>query len=182
MREKRGPIRETHAYVLDVKSRARSTIHRSREGMIVTALGEQRFVLLEMLARPGSVFEVGERIEVDGQIQAVLGRLDHSRISDSAAREVPRAIQQIVECGESRFAAYVNTAGLVTTQAHAIGMLPGVGKSLLNAILEERRKRPFDSYADIETRTGWRSPAENLVQRIRDEMEGRTGIRLFVRG
>lgn len=182
MREKRGPVRETHAYVLDVKSRGRSTIYRSREGMMVTALGEQRFVLLEMLAKSGSVFEAGERIAVDGRIQAVLGRLDYSRISDSAAREVPRAIQQIVECGESRFVAYVNAAGLVTTQAHAIGMLPGVGKSLLNTILEERRRCPFESYADIETRTGWRFPAENLVQRIRDEMEGRTGMRLFVRG
>ena len=181
MREKRGAVRETHAYVLDVKSRGRSVLYRSREGMIVTALGEQRFVLLEMLARSGSVFEAGERIEVDGRIQAVLGRLEYSRISDSAVREVPRAIQQIVEECESRFVEYMNTAGLVTTQAHAIGMLPGVGKSLLSVILEERRKHPFESYADIEARTGWRSPVENLVQRIRDEMEGQTGIRLFAR-
>jgi putative nucleotide binding protein len=175
-------IHETHAYVLDVKSRARSVLFRSREGTIITALGERRFVLLEMLAKTGGIFEAGERVDVDERIQAVLGRLDYSRISIAAAQEVPRAIEGIVTSSESRFVGYLNTAGLVNTQAHSIGMLPGVGKALLKVILSEREARPFTSYADVEERTGWRDPAENLVQRIRDEMEGRTGTRLFVRG
>lgn len=175
-------IRETHARVLDVKTRARSVLFRSREGTIITALGERRFVLLEMLAKAGGRFEVGERVDVDGRIQAVLGRLDPSRMSTAATQEVPRAIQGIVTSCESRFVGYLNTAGLVNTQAHSIGMLPGVGRALLKVILKEREARPFESYADVEERTGWRDPAENLVQRIRDEMEGRTGTRLFVRG
>ena len=174
--------RETHAYVLDVKSRARSVLFRSREGTIITALGEKRFVLLEMLAKAGERFEVGERVDVDGRMQAVLGRLDYTRISTTATQEVPRAIEGVVESCESRFVKYLNTAGLVNTQVHSIGMLPGVGRALLKVILSEREARPFTGYADIEERTGWRDPAENLVQRIRDEMEGRTGTRLFVRG
>lgn len=168
--------------MLDVKSRARSALYRSREGTIVTALGEKRFILLEMLAKPKTQFESGERIEVDERIQAVLGKLDYSMIPETAIQEIPRTIHSIVESCEARFIKYLNVAGLVTAQVHSIGMLPGVGKAILKAILSEREAHPFTSYADIESRTGWRNPTENLVQRIRDEIEGRTGTRLFVRG
>lgn len=182
MRRRRGSIRETHVYVLDFKSRARSVLHRSREGTIVTALGEKRFILLEMLANPGERFDAGERIEVDARIQAVMGRLGRTRISSRANQELPRAIQSIVTGCEDRFIKFLNMAGLVTAQVHSLSMLPGVGKALLRTILKERQKRPFENYADVEARTGWRDPAENLMQRIHDEMEGRAGARLFVRG
>ena len=182
MRTRRGPIRETHAYVLDFKSRARSVLRRSQEGIIVTALGEKRFILLEMLANPKEHFEIGERIDVEGRIQAVLGRLDYDNISNQASQEVPGAIQNIVSGCEERFVKFLNVAGLVTARAHSLSMLPGVGKALLKTMLKERQARPFQSYADIEERTGWRDPAENLALRIRSEMDGQTGTRLFVRG
>ena len=40
---------EEYAYVLDYKSRGKSTTVRGRTGVIVTALGEERLTLLEIL-------------------------------------------------------------------------------------------------------------------------------------
>lgn len=181
LRSRRETNQETHAYALDVKSRARSTLYRSREGTVITALGEKWFILLEMIANPKENIDIGQRVDVETQMQAVMGRLDYSRISNRASQEIPGAIQNIVTECEDRFVKFLNMAGLISAQVHALSMLPGIGKALLRTMLKERQAQPFRNYSDVEERTGWRDPAENLVQRIRDEIEGRTGARLFVR-
>ncbi|MEE8255396.1 MAG: DUF655 domain-containing protein, partial [Nitrosopumilaceae archaeon] len=50
---------EQHAYVLDFVDRGKSTTVRGREGIIVTAIGEDRLTILEILGVPDSSFEVG---------------------------------------------------------------------------------------------------------------------------
>ena len=179
------PLHESSAYVLDVRMRSRSTLFRGREGTIITAIGDRRFTLLELLGSPGERFQVGERLDIsrDGRdrVTAVLGKLEHSRISATAAEEMRRVVAGVVESDEARFVEYVNRAGLVTAQVHALSMLPGVGKAVMKAILEQRATREFASYQDIESRTGWRDPSENICRRIQDELEGRTGTCLFVR-
>lgn len=178
-------LHETHAHVLDVRTRSRSTLFRGREGTIITALGDRRFTLLELLGTPGERFQVGERLDIsrDGRdrVTAVLGKLEYSRISAAATEELRRVVAGVVESGEARFVEYVNRAGLVTAQVHALSMLPGVGRAAMKAILEQRATREFTSYQDVESRTGWRDPAENICRRIQDELEGRTGTCLFVR-
>ena len=53
---------EEYAYVLDFTTRGRSKTVRGREGVIVTALGEERLTLLEVLGSDESEFEIGEKI------------------------------------------------------------------------------------------------------------------------
>ena len=53
---------EEYAYVLDFNSRGRSTTVRGREGIILTAIGEERLTLLEILGVENSTFEIGEKI------------------------------------------------------------------------------------------------------------------------
>ena len=69
---------EEHAYVLDFNSRGKSSTVRGRDGIIVTAIGEDRLTLLEILGVPNSTFEVGERIYIgkDGRtkVLSVLGK------------------------------------------------------------------------------------------------------------
>ena len=55
---------EEHAYVLDFKSRGHSSTVRGRIGIIVTAIGEDRLTLLEILGLENSTFDVGERIYI----------------------------------------------------------------------------------------------------------------------
>jgi putative nucleotide binding protein len=55
---------EEYAYVLDFNPRGKSSTVRGREGIIITAIGEDRLTLLEILGASNSTFEVGERIYI----------------------------------------------------------------------------------------------------------------------
>tara|TARA_E500000331_G_scaffold23787_1_gene20597 strand:- start:1181 stop:1432 length:252 start_codon:yes stop_codon:yes gene_type:complete len=56
---------EEYAYVLDFSTRGRSKTVRGREGVIVTALGEERLTLLEVLGLDESEFEIGEKFTLE---------------------------------------------------------------------------------------------------------------------
>jgi len=56
---------EEYAYVLDFNPRGKSSTVRGREGIIITAIGEDRLTILEVLGVPNSTFDVGERIYIE---------------------------------------------------------------------------------------------------------------------
>ncbi len=91
---------EEHAYVLDFNPRGKSTTVRGREGIIITAICEDRLTLLEVLGIQNSTFEVGEKIYIgkDGRtkISSVLGKMDYEKISSSAQSELSNVIEKIV--------------------------------------------------------------------------------------
>ena len=70
---------EEYAYVLDFNPRGKSTTVRGRDGIIITAIGEERLTLLEILGAPNSTFEIGERIYIGKEgrtkVLSVLGKL-----------------------------------------------------------------------------------------------------------
>jgi len=76
---------EEYAYVLDSKSRSKSTTVRGRTGIIVIAIGEERLTLLEILGIENSTFDVDERIYIGKEgrtkVQSVLGKMDFVKIS-----------------------------------------------------------------------------------------------------
>ncbi|MEM3802940.1 MAG: DUF655 domain-containing protein, partial [Conexivisphaerales archaeon] len=55
---------EEYAYVLDFMPRSRSKLVKNREGLIVQAIGEMYFTLLELLAFENAQLNIGERIYV----------------------------------------------------------------------------------------------------------------------
>jgi putative nucleotide binding protein len=55
---------DEYAYVLDFDSRGKSQTVRGRDGIIVTAIGENRLTILEILGIPNSTFEIGEKIYI----------------------------------------------------------------------------------------------------------------------
>lgn len=69
---------EEYAYVLDYVTRGRATTVRGREGIIITAIGEDRLTLLEVLGMEGTAFDISERIYIGKEgrtkIQSVLGK------------------------------------------------------------------------------------------------------------
>ena len=75
---------EEYAYVLDFKSRSKSTTVHGRTGTIIVALGEERLTLLEILGIEDATFEVGERIYIgkDGRsnVKSVLGKINYEII------------------------------------------------------------------------------------------------------
>jgi len=176
---------EEHAYVLDSKLRAKSTTVHGRIGIIVIAIGEERLTLLEILGTENSTFDIGERIYIGKEgrtkVQSVLGKIDYIKISDSAKNEIPEVVELIVTKNEKKFVDYINNAQPLTPRTHALELIPGIGKTYMNIIIKEREKNPFESFYDIEKRTGLKEPIKHLSQRIIEEILGETRMNIFVK-
>ena len=176
---------EEYAYVLDSKSRAKSTTIRGRIGTIVVAIGEERLTLLEILGIENATFDVGERLYIGKEgrtkVQSVLGKMDYGKISDSIKDEIPSVVKSIVMKNEKKFVDYINNAQPLTPRIHALELIPGIGKTYLNVIIKEREKGPFESFDDIEKRAGLKEPIKHLSQRIIEEISGEARINLFVK-
>ena len=176
---------EEHAYVLDFNPRGKSTTVRGREGIIITAIGEDRLTLLEVLGIQNSTFEVGEKIYIgkDGRtkISSVLGKMDYEKISSSAQSELSNVIEKIVTENEVKFVNYLNNAQPLTPRIHALELIPGIGKTYMKTMLEEREKQKFESYLDLQDRVGFKDPVKHISERILDEITGESRMNLFVK-
>jgi putative nucleotide binding protein len=176
---------EEYAYVLDYVTRGKSTTVRGREGIIITAIGEDRLTLLEVLGVPNAAFEIGERIYIGKEgrtkILSVLGKLEYERISAAAQSELKTVVQTIVTNNEKRFIDYINHSQPLTPRIHALELIPGIGKTYMKTILEERERQPFTDFGDLQNRVGLKEPAKQITQRIMEEITGEVKVTLFVK-
>ncbi|MBT8242987.1 MAG: DUF655 domain-containing protein [Nitrosopumilus sp.] len=176
---------EEHAYVLDFNSRGKSTTVRGRDGIIITAIGEDRLTLLEVLGIPNSTFEIGEKIYIGKEgrtkVLSVLGKMEYDKISSSAQSELDSVIEKIVTNNESKFVGYLNNAQPLTPRIHALELIPGIGKTYMKTMLEEREKKKFESYQDLQERVGFKEPIKHISERIMDEISGESRMNLFVK-
>ena len=176
---------EEYAYVLDYTSKARSKTVRGREGIIITAVGEERLTLLEILGSENSIFEIGEKIYIGKEgrtkVQSVLGKLDYENISSTAQNEVTSVVESIVQNNEQRFVDYVNNAQPLTPRKHSLELIPGIGKTYLKLILEQISRNKFSDYQDMEERAGLKDPVHHITKRIMEEITGETQFHLFVK-
>jgi len=176
---------EEYAYVLDFNSKGRSKTVRGREGIIVTAIGEERLTILEILGIENLTFEVGEKIYIGKEgrtkVQSVLGKLDYDTLSSTAQNEVIGVVESIVKNSEQRFVDYVNNAQPLTPRKHSLELIPGIGKTYLKLILEEISRNKFLDYQDMEERAGLKDPVHHISQRIMEEITGETQFCLFVK-
>ena len=176
---------EEFAYVLDFSSMTKSKTVRGRDGIIITALGEDRLTLLEILGVEDSIFDIGEKIYIGKEgrtkVQSVLGKLEYDQITSSAQSELANVVKAIVTDNEQRFVDYINNAQPLTPRKHSLELIPGIGKTYLKLIIEQINKQKFLNYEDMEERAGLKDPVNHLSKRILEEISGETQFRLFVK-
>ena len=164
---------------------AKSKTVRGRDGIIITALGEERLTLLEILGVEDSIFDIGEKIYIGKEgrtkVQSVLGKLDYEQISGSSQSELSNVVKTIVTNNEERFVDYINNAQPLTPRKHSLELIPGIGKTYLKLIIEQINKQKFQNYKDMEERAGLKEPVNHLSKRILEEISGETQFRLFVK-
>jgi len=184
--EGRPPRREEVARVLDYLPYGRAPDSRSYQKQpLVQAVGDSNFVLMEMTPKEGVVPAAGTRVYIgSGErdiIDHVNRRIYYSELSNGAKLELPFEIQRIVLESEGRFIRFFNEAGPITTRMHALELLPGIGKKLMWAVLNERKKGPLKSFADLTERVkGLHNPEKLIAKRIEDElMDDRIKYRVF---
>lgn len=177
---------ETHAYILAVippKLFLRDS--RPRGDPVVQAVGESFFTLLELTPMRGATLRPQERVAIHrnarGKIDHVKRRVFYEDLAPESTEELPLIVEIIVTKFEHKFVQFFNEAKPLTTRMHSLQLLPGIGQTLMWAILEERKKEPFRSFDDIATRTKLQHPKKVLTARIIDELQEDVKRWLFVR-
>jgi putative nucleotide binding protein len=152
---------------------------------IAQVLGETFFTLLEVVPSKGVTLQLLERVslgkETRDKVERIKQRIGYANLTATAKNELPHAVMKAIENNESRFLEFFNKAGPLTTRLHQLELLPGVGKKLTQAILQEREKAPFKSLAEIGERIKGLDAKNALVKRILMEIEGKDAYFLFVR-
>ncbi len=186
MPEGRPPEREDAARILDYLPYGRTPDTRSYQKQpLIQAVGEANFVLMEMTPKGGVVPTAGTRVYIGSGSRDVIDhvnrRIDYSELSNNAKLELSYQIVSIVLENEARFIRYFNEARPITTRMHALELLPGIGKKLMWAVLNERKKGPFNSFADLMERVkGLHNPEKIICKRVEDElMDDRIKYRVF---
>lgn len=95
--------------------------------------------------------------------------------------ELKNVITSIVSNNEKRFVDYINNAQPLTPRIHALELIPGIGKTYMKTILEEREKTKFTSFADLQERVGLKEPMRHIIDRIMEEITGEVKVTLFVK-
>ncbi|MEM0379216.1 MAG: DUF655 domain-containing protein [Nanopusillaceae archaeon] len=148
------------------------------------AIGIEYFTLLLLIVKPGIKVDIFEEVYIGegkrDKIKSVLRKLSINDLSLLAKENLEKAIIKIIEKNESKFVEFFNRAGPLNLKIHSLELIPGIGKTVLDRILEEREKEPFKSILDIENRVkGFKNVKLALCKRIIDELYGNEKIKLF---
>ncbi len=177
---------EEHAYVLDFLPHGRPGARPGyRAGALVQVVGEEYFTLLEAIAKEGIILKSYDRVYVGKdsreEITYIIGRIGYDELTSNAKMEVAATVEKIVLNREGWFVNFFNTAQAITPRMHALELIPGIGKKYMWQILDEREKRSFQNFDDLQKRANIPSPAKLIAKRILEELAGESKYRLFTR-
>lgn len=184
---------EDYAIVLDYLPHGHPEDERPtyRREPIAYAMGEEYLTLIELVPKAGAEFKSHERIYIGkderDKIEYIKRRIGYKELSAAAKSELPYVVEEVVSKNEKRFVQFFNEAQAISTRLHRLELLPGIGKKLMWEILEERKKKPFESLQDISARIkSIPDPKKLIAKRIISELEeedvrlGKRKYRLFV--
>lgn len=170
---------EEYAFILDYLPTGHPEDERPiyKREPVSYGLGDKHLSLLELIPKKGVELSIGERVYIGKddreKIEYVKRRADYDDLTASARSELPFVIDKIVEKEEKRFVDFFNDSQPISTRYHQIELLPGIGNRLMWEILNERRKKPFESFEDISVRVkAVHDPKHMIVKRIVLELEG----------
>ena len=177
---------EEYAYVLDFLPHGRPGLRLTRRaGAVVQLIGESYFTLLEAATKEGVFLKPHDRVYVGKndrkEISYIIGRIGYDELTANAKMELPTAIEKIVLAREKDFVSFFNSAQAITPRMHALELIPGIGKKYMWQIINERERKPFESFEDLQKRANIPNPAKLLAKRILEELTGESKYRLFTR-
>lgn len=154
---------------------------------IAQAIGLKNFTLLQLIPRRGIKLEVGENVYIgDGKrdkIYYIFGRLPDNKLTETAREQLMDFIGKQISEGEKKFVDFFNVAEAINTRLHQFELLPGFGSKHTKAILEERNKKGFESFADLKKRvSNLPDPRKAVEKRLMEEITGREKYFLFIGG
>jgi putative nucleotide binding protein len=174
MREEK---KEINAVVLDILPKGYPEDPRPmyRREPLVQAVGIEQFKLLELIPKTLNI-EIGENVYIGGgerqKIERVKRRLRYDELTHGAVQELPFVIERIVKENEKNYVDFYNRALPITPKLHMLHLLPGIGKKLMWEIIDERNKKPFETFAEITQRIkAIPHPDRMILNRIIEEIQ-----------
>ncbi|WP_340818741.1 DUF655 domain-containing protein [Methanolobus sp. WCC4] len=172
------PEKEEFAWILDYLPYGSTDDKRPsyQKKPLVQGIGDKHFVLMELVPKEGKVPDIQSRVYIgDGDrdlVDHVKHRIGYNDLSHGAQLELPFILGTIVKHHEERFVQFFNDAHPITNRLHMLELLPGIGKKLMWAIIDERKKGKFQTLEELHERVGGvHSPEKLVVNRIIDEMK-----------
>jgi putative nucleotide binding protein len=165
-----------HGYLEDSRP-----MHRKEP--MAQGIGKSFFTLLELVPsvqlKPHDEVYIGEGKR--DKIAYIKGTLSYDRLTQTAKAELPSVIARLIGVNEKLFVQFFNMAGPISLRAHQLELLPGVGKKHAQSLVDERQKKPFESFEDIKKRVPAVDPVKVIIDRILIELQDKDRHRLFVR-
>lgn len=152
---------------------------------IAQGIGENYFSLLEVAIKEGIVVKPKDKIYIGSEkrdeVKYIKGRISFDELTTFAKNLLKEIIEEIVEKNEKKFTEFFNKAGPITTRLHSLELLPGIGKKHMWEIIQERKKKYFDNFENLQKRISMLpNPKKMIVKRIMDELQSKDRHRLFV--
>jgi len=177
--------KDDYVIVLDFLPHGKPTDRRAEP--LAQVIGENFFNLLEIIIKEGVSVKTGDRIYIGAdkrdQVQYIRSKIDYKELTNFAKSEIENVVKDIMSKDEKRFVDFFNRAGPITTRLHSLELLPGIGKKHMWGILNERKKKQFESFADLRQRVEMLpEPKKMVIKRVQEELEGKDRYKLFVAG
>lgn len=165
------------AVVLDYLPHGRADDDRPQyqKSPLAQLLGEDSFRLFEATLTEDASLSIGDRLQIDPAVDSEtvvsLEEISYDDLSRGAEQELEYVVEEIIENDERRFVDFYNDAQPITLRLHQLDLLPGIGKTLRNNVLDQRKREPFESFDELEERvSGLHRPKEVLVERVMEEL------------
>ncbi|MBI2542761.1 MAG: DUF655 domain-containing protein [Candidatus Aenigmarchaeota archaeon] len=177
------PAKDEHLIVLDFLPMGKSVDRRAEP--IIQGIGEKYFSLLEVVSKEGVTVKAMEKVYIgEGKrdhVKYIRGKIRLSELTSYAKDVLEEVVNNIVTSDEKRFVDFFNNAQPLNTRVHSLELLPGIGKKNLWQILQERKKKPFESFVELHQRIPMLTdPKKMVIKRVMDELEGKDRHNLFV--
>ncbi|MHC1576625.1 MAG: DUF655 domain-containing protein, partial [Methanosarcinaceae archaeon] len=170
--------KEEYAWIIDYLPYGNPTDNRPgyQKKPLVQAMGDTHFVLMELVPKLNANPQIHSRVYIgDGdrdEIDHVKHRIHYNDLSHGAQLELPFVIEECVKQLEGTFVKFFNDAHSITSRQHMLELLPGIGKKLMWAIIEEKKKGDFKDFQDLHDRVGGvHTPEKVLANRIMEELK-----------
>jgi putative nucleotide binding protein len=174
-------IKEQFAYILDFMPTgyAEDTRPIHLRKPLAQALGSDFFILLELSVKEEARVEIDSKVFVGKGdrdiVKHVEKRIRYDELTHGSKVELPIMIEKIVRENEEKYVQFFNTAQPITTRLHMLELLPGIGKKMMWAVIDERKKGKFKSFKEIEERVkGLHHPEKLIAKRIEEEIKDET--------
>ena len=177
------PAKDEYLIILDFFPHGKPGDKRAEP--LAQGIGQDFFNLLEVVIKEGISVKPLDKVyigeEKRDEVKYIRGRIRYEELTTYAKDLLEKVVEEIIDKNEKRFVEFFNRAGPLTTRLHSLELLPGIGKKHMWEIIQERKKKPFENFEDLQKRIPMLpNPKKMIIKRIIEELQNKDRHRLFI--